>query len=208
MREFFWACLALVATSTGLRAAETVAYPFKLEFYTSESALSVAAELKQSCRYEKIVWSDSAEFETKWQETPLEVKKTKLAHGRTRVSVSLESEVRMEIGGIFRPSKGCYSNVEIIVSDTRYAIGWAGNRKKAISFELATKDFYKEQSTLDLTKLENLLSDRELDFHYRAVGGNQVNVFLYIDGERTWEVFPTTALKNPVTNRPYPLEKP
>ncbi len=208
MKELFWACLVLLATSTSLKAAETIASPFKIEFYTTESATQVLAKLKQSCRYEKIVWSDSSEYEAKWKETPLKVTYSKF-QDLTKVKIELQKEVRMNVDGIFRPSKGCYSNIEVTLADTRFARGWGGQMNKVISFDLKTDAFYKkDESYLDVSKVEDVLSDNEVSFFYRAVGTNQVNVFLYINGERSWAVFPTNALRNPATNLPYPVQKP
>lgn len=208
MRELFWACLVLMATSTGLKAAETIATPFKFEFYATNAFYDVSGVLKQSCRYEKIVFSDSAEFEAEWKETPLLVKKTELASGLTKVSVSLTQEKRMRVDGIFRPSKGCYSNIEVTISDTRYAIGWGARWTSPVSFTLRTDSYYKPESSLDISKVEDVIGERELNFFYKTTQANQVNVFLYIDGERTWDVFPINTLKNPETGLPYPLKKP
>ncbi|EQC52066.1 hypothetical protein [Bacteriovorax sp. DB6_IX] len=193
----------LSATAFG---ATTTANPFKLSFYLMEKDAEVTAILKQSCRYEKFVFSDSSEYEARWQEFPLQIKTTKVSGGK-EVEISLKSQKTMSVTGIFKPTKGCYSNVEVSISSTKYSIGWANRFDKAISFELRTKQFYKEDnSELNLSPLLDKLENKELSFYMKKFS-SQVNTFLYFDGERDWDVFAVTAAKDPKTNLPYPLKK-
>lgn len=198
--------LLVILFSLPTLAATTTAKPFKLNFFLNSKNVEVVAKLKQSCRYEKIVWSDSSQYEAEWKEIPLKVE-TVAAAGMTEVTVSLNSTKSMSVTGIFKPTKGCYSNVEISFVDTKYSIGWANRFDKAIQFDLRTKQFYKEDNSyLNVSVLREKLEGKELKFEYKDVK-SQYNIFLYFDGERDWDVFAVTAARNPKTGKPFRLKK-
>lgn len=188
-------------------AAQTVAKPFKFEFYAPTNKLNFQAELQQSCRYEKIVWGDSSEYNTEFKNYRLPIKSKKLGNGLTRFSVELDKRKTLSVDGIFKPTKGCMSNLELKILDANYAVGWAGKMSTPITFKLTTNDFYRGGDTvLDISDILTKVEDRELSYQYKDVGGNQFNIALLIDGSKLSNLFIKTAAKNKKTGMPYRLK--
>jgi hypothetical protein len=192
--------------SVSALGATTTAGPFKLNFFLQEKDAKVTAVLTQSCRYEKFVFSDSSEYNTEWKDFPLRVKESKRSSGRD-ITISLDSKKEMSVNGMFKPNKGCSSNIEVTISSTKYSIGWANRFDKAISFELRTKNYYKpDYTSLNISLLREKLENKELSFFMKHFS-NQTNTFLYFDGERDWDVFATTAARDSETGMPYLLKR-
>lgn len=88
------------------QASSITADPFKLEFTLASSTLGLEAELVLTCRYERIVWSDSAEWEIFTKNIPLFVQIKKIRNKRN-VRLALKERQYHEVRGTFRPSKEC-----------------------------------------------------------------------------------------------------
>ncbi|RZF22256.1 hypothetical protein DAY19_00385 [Halobacteriovorax vibrionivorans] len=193
------------------QAVQTTARPFSFEFYAPTNELNFDVTLEQWCRYEIPVWSDSAEYKTKHQSTPLREKRTKLGNGLTRFTYSLNSTKSLEQTGFFKSGKECTSGVRIIVESAKYALGWAGQYSRPIEFKFLDEMYaFKEyDTTFDAQSDKNirLFSDNEISFEYKtSSGGNQVNVTILSNGKRMRSSFPQGVLKNPKTNMPYKLK--
>ncbi|OIQ20925.1 MAG: hypothetical protein BM556_02990 [Bacteriovorax sp. MedPE-SWde] len=198
--------IILLVASIQVMGATTVARPFSFSFYVDQENMQIEATLHQSCRYEKMVWSDSSQYYSDYKDIPLSVVSKKKA-GMTEVTVSLDRTHKMKIEGFFKPTKGCYSNISLKVSDTKYSIGWANRFDKAIAMEVRTKQFYKkDDSQIDISLVRDTFENKVLTFFYKE-SVRQFNVFLYFDGERNWDVFSQSAAKNIKTGLPYLLKK-
>ncbi|MDD0851757.1 hypothetical protein HBN50_01565 [Halobacteriovorax sp. GB3] len=187
-------------------AASTTVRPFEIEFVVQKD-LDVQGSVKMSCRYEKIVFSDSSEYEATYEDHSLNVSTEPLDSQFKKVTLSLEQTKSMEVTGIFKPTKGCYSNLKLEFKSSLYAIGWANQFHRAIQFDLGTDYFYQEgDRSFDLSDFSNQYEMKEFSFFYKAVGNSQVNVFLYVDGKRDHEIFSKSAAIDPKTKMPYRLQ--
>lgn len=205
MKNLLLAFFCLSATSAVL-AARTVAHPFQMEFSTPKNHLTIKAQLIQSCRYEKIVWSDSAEYYTETKKYDLE--QEQVLRGEEVLHVlSLRNRLELEVRGAFRPTKECLSFVEISFIDKNYSVGWGGQMKRPLSFSLSSSSPYNYQegeSELDISSLADLIYHKKIQFLYHPVR-IQVNIWLLADGEKL-PVSPTSSAIDPKTGMPYLLQ--
>lgn len=188
-------------------AASIEARPFQFEFTTPKELLDVKAEVELSCRYEKFVIGDSAEYNTTRKSHDLDIKTTKL-DGRTRFQISLNSSLSHKVTGLFRPSKECAGQLKLTLNDKKYAVGWAGKLKTPISFLIKTPAYrYNEgHSNLDISEVLDVIENRHVSFRYKSVPNMQVNIWVLFDGNTHPSLFPTSAAINPKTNKPYLLQ--
>jgi hypothetical protein len=205
MKNLLLALLCLCAVNFAF-AARTTAHPFQIELSTPKDHLSIKAQLIQSCRYEKIVWSDSAEYHTETKKYDLE--QELFSRGDEVLHVlSLRNPHQLEVRGVFKPTKECLSFLEISFIDKKYSVGWAGQTKRPLSFSLSSSSPYNYQegeSELNITSLSDLISHKKIQFLYRPVSF-QVNIWLLADGEKL-PVSPTTSAIDPRTGMPYLLQ--
>ena len=186
-------------------AESTTVRPFRLEFAAPEGRYHLEAKLTLSCRYERLVFSDSSEYNYQEDVHSLPVK-TLLRGGQAAVSIELKKVLSRKLSGTFRSSKGCRSELMLTFTDKTYAVGWAGQMSRPIQFKLGTSDYYRSgDSELDVTELSKLISHRFIDFYYRPVPGLQVNIWLTADGTYL-PVAPTSSAIDPTTGMPYLLE--
>lgn len=190
--------------SPAILAESVTAHPFILEFFSPQDKFHVRAQLSLSCRYEKFVISDSSEYVVRTEELVLPVEALDVGE-QTHFKVALKEKVLMKLDGVFRSNKGCMSEVRLTVLDKKYAVGWAGQVRRPISFTLTTGQYYQAGDTeLDLFQLEEKISHRLLDFLYQPVPQLQVNIWLTADGIKLPES-PTSSAIDPLTNMPYIL---
>lgn len=196
--------LALISTSAF--AASTTAHPFEIEFYTKENSINTEVVLTQSCRYEKIVWSDSAEWHTEYKHINLKNVKKKLGNGTVRNTISLKSKEYMSISGIFKPGKACMSEIKLTFNDANYAIGWANRFSAPIAIKIWDFGNYRGgDSNFDESELRSKIENKLFTFNY-IIASTQVNVFLHSDGSRVSNLLSATAALNKKTGMPYRLK--
>lgn len=195
--------------SFSAHAATTIAHPFKMEVITAGPELTISGELYQSCRYEKFVFSDSAEFSTETKTFPLTVssqeRNNQIVH-----SLELKSKMKLSTSGFFRFGKECVSKISIKVSDTKYAIGWGNKINTPISFSFDSGSIYDYESglsKLDLNEIRSFVDNKTFSFKYKPAGTKQVNIWLMGNDEKVFSVSPTTSAQNEETEMPYLLEK-
>ncbi|WPU65176.1 hypothetical protein [Peredibacter starrii] len=198
MRKFFLIfCLLL---SFNAFSESTLVHPFELEFSAPENRFNLKAELLLSCRYEKLVWGDSSEFHVKDEviSLPIAIKKNqiKISHSKTS---------SMKLDGRFRSNPGCMSELRLTFTDAQYAVGWAGQMNRPITFALKDGHFYRAgDSVLDISKLEAQIANRLVDFLY-VPAASQVNIWMTADGQRL-PISPTSSAIDPQTKMPYRLK--
>ncbi|WP_408098135.1 hypothetical protein ACJVC5_04200 [Peredibacter sp. HCB2-198] len=198
MRKFFF-IFGLLISFCAL-SESTLVHPFELEFSAPENRFHLKAELFLSCRYEKLVWGDSSEFHVKNETVslPITIKKSQI-----KISHSKTSSLKLD--GRFRSNPGCMSELRLIFTDAQYAVGWAGQMNRPIMFVLKEGHFYRTgDSVLDISKLENQIANRLVDFSYVPTTG-QVNIWMTADGQRL-SISPTSSAIDPVTRMPYRLK--
>lgn len=206
MKNCLYAALAFLLSYQAF-CATTTARPFSLNFYTPKGQIDVSAKLRQTCRYEKFVIGDSAEYHSESKNYDLTPVIDEQA-GSTLIQISLEQAKTMELTGLFKPNKECMSELMIELRDSRYAIGWANQMKRPISFKLRTAPYaFERDSQLDMTEISTLLNNQLVEFDYHSVPGLQVNIWTLIDGKRVGSISPISAAIDPKTQMPFPLQK-
>lgn len=204
--KLFLMLLCLIVIPQTVMAASTVVNPFNLDFYVIENRFSVYPQLLLSCRYEKIVISDSAEYITETKAYDLAVEKTR-AGENVYYKISLKDKKRLEVNGPFKPTKECMSELLINFVDNNYSVGWAGQTKRPISFMLRSNNHFKEgDSQPDFREVMSLIDFKNLDFLYRGVPKVQVNIWMTADGLKL-PLSPTSAAIDAESNMPYKLER-
>lgn len=198
--------LSLTILPQTLMAASTVVNPFSMDFYVMENRFSVYPQILLSCRYEKIVISDSAEYITETKAFDLNIEKSR-AGENVYYKVSLKDKKSLEVKGPFKPTKECMSELMINFVDNNYSVGWAGQTKRPISFTLRSNGRYRDGDTQpDFKELISLIDFKNLDFLYKGVPRVQVNIWMTADGLKL-PLSPTSAAIDAETNMPYKLEK-
>ena len=197
MKNFFlFFCLVI---SFKAFSESTQVHPFELEFSVPTNRLEVKAELLLSCRYEKLVLGDSSEYYVKNETVSLPVVKIK-----DQLRISHKNISSLEIRGNFRSNPGCMSELRLSFIDSLYAIGWAGQTSRPISFMLKEGYFYRAgDSVLDISNLERQISNRFVEFLYVSTG-SQVNVWMTADGKKL-PLSPISSAQDPATGMPYRL---
>ncbi|WP_372654560.1 hypothetical protein [Halobacteriovorax sp.] len=196
----------LLLLSVNTFAASTTVNPFSIEFYTNKNTINVKAKLTLACRYEKVVWSDSAEYNTEYKDIDLTVSNKDQRNGLTKHTLSLTNKQYLEVTGIFKPTKGCKSEIRFDLNDANYSIGWANQFSRPISFSYWNFKSYSSDDTIFRpTTLRDQIEGKLLSFNYTPVS-SQVNVSLLADGERVTEILGTNVALNKETNMPYRLK--
>ncbi|PIK15218.1 hypothetical protein [Halobacteriovorax sp. JY17] len=194
----------LIFLSTNILAATTTVDPFSFEFFTHESKINVKATLVQSCRYERIVWGDSSEYNTSYNQIPLTLKNTNLRNGLVRHQVSLSTKQVMSVSGAFKPTKGCKSDIKIELVDAIYSVGWANQYSRPINFEFYDIESYRPGNTeLDTSKIEDQMGNKTFSYLYTPKS-SQVNINLLADGNKLYG-FSKSAAINKKTQMPFKL---
>lgn len=194
---------ALLLPLSSLLAESITARPFSFELYTTQANMRVSAQLSLTCRYEKLVIGDTAQYHFRSKKIPLEIVKTELGN-KTRHLIGLDSEQRLNLEGIFKPTKECSSNIEVLFVDTKYSVGWASQFDRPIEFSFNTRQSYSDGDTfVDLSKVYEEVDNKTIEFFYKPVPNLQVNIWLYADGEEL--ASPTSAAIDPETGMPFRL---
>lgn len=202
MKIIYLLCFLLL--SPAILAESVTAHPFILEFFSPQEKFNVRAKLSLSCRYEKFVISDSSEYVVRTEDLLLPVEALDVGE-QTHFKVALKEKALMKLDGVFKSNKGCMSQVRLTFLDKKYAVGWAGQMSRPINITLSTGQYYEAGDTeLDLSKLEEKISYRLMDFLYHPVPHLQVNIWLTADGIKLPES-PTSSAIDPRTNMPYIL---
>lgn len=194
---------SLILTPQILWAASTTVEPFSFEFTAPEGRFQVQAEVIQSCRYEKLVWGDSSEYHTETKAYELREVQEKVGTD-IRYKLSLEAKKSLKVSGMFKPTKECRSDLKLTFTDKKYAVGWAGQFSRPISFSYKTSEYYKDGNTHpDFSSLIRTLEHQQIDFFYKN-SIVQVNIWLTANGENL-PVFPVSAAINPLTKMPFQI---
>ncbi len=198
------ACLLILSINTF--AASTTVNPFSIEFYTNKDTLNIKATLTLACRYEKVVWSDSAEYNTEYKDIDLKVTNKDQRNGLTKHTLSLSKKQYLEVTGIFKPTKECKSDIKFDLNDAKYSIGWANQFSRPISFSFwNTKSYSSDDTVFRPSTLRSQIEDKVFSFKYTPVH-SQVNVSLLADGENVTQILGTNVALNKNTNMPYRLK--
>ena len=186
-------------------ASSTTVHPFSFEFYVMEDRFDVQPQIVVSCRYEKIILGDSAEYYTETKMFNLSIEKSP-NHPNVYYKISLKDKKYLDVKGPFKPTKECMAQLKINFIDKNYAVGWSGQMKRPISFMLKSNDFFKEGDTFaDFSKTIEIIDLKNLDFYYKGVPGLQVNIWMIADGIKL-PLFPVSSAIDDETNMPYRLQ--
>lgn len=202
--------LSIILASTLLYSKESVAasttvQPFNVQFYVMGNRFSVKPKVILSCRYEKIPTSDSSEYYTETKAFDLDIKKTP-AGENVFYNVSLKDKKYLEVKGVFKPTKECMSELEFEFVDNNYSVGWAGQTKRAISFNLRSDNYFQAgDTTPDFSKVIEQIDLSNLDFLYKSVPGLQVNIWMTSNNKKL-PLSPVSVAIDPETNMPYRLK--
>lgn len=191
--------------SQNLMASSTTVHPFSFEFYVMEDRFDVQPQIVVSCRYEKIILGDSAEYYTETKMFNLSIEKSP-NHPNVYYKISLKDKKYLDVKGPFKPTKECMAQLKINFIDKNYVVGWSGQMKRPISFMLKSNDFFKEGDTFaDFSKTIEIIDLKNLDFYYKGVPGLQVNIWMIADGIKL-PLFPVSSAIDDETNMPYRLQ--
>lgn len=197
--------LSLVFSPHILWAASTTVEPFSFEFRSPENRFDVQAEVVQSCRYEKFVIGDSAEYHSETKIYELRQVQENVG-GDIRYKFSFPAKKTLKVSGTFKPTKECRSNLKLVFTDKNYSIGWAGQFSRPIGFTYETSEWYQDGNTApDFSQLIRTLEQQYLDFFYKNAF-IQVNIWLTANGQNL-PVSPVSAAINPLTRMPFSLRK-
>jgi hypothetical protein len=191
--------------SSTLYGASTTAKPFEFEFFVPKNRMVVAATLVQSCRFEKIVWSDSSEYIVNSKSYPLSIEVTSYQGEESYKLISSEERF-LELRGMFRPTKECKSELHVDFTDKNYAVGWAGQMDRPLKFHTSTEHYYQEgDHEFNPSSVLDLLENKTIDFYYMPAVF-QVNIWLTANGRKLPNA-PISSALNPKTNMPYLLRQ-
>lgn len=196
--------LFLSVISSGAFAASTTVHPFKIHLYAIESRFHVKPVLTLSCRYEKMVVSDSAEYYVESRDYNLIVESEK-ADNNLLYSISLKDKKFLDVTGVWKPTKECVSDLRIDFIDKNYSIGWAGQTKRPVVFSIRSQQRYQAgDTTPDFSDVMNMIDFKNLDFYYKPVT-SQVNIWMTADGVKL-PLSPISTAIDRETNMPYLLD--
>lgn len=195
-------------SSFNLYAATVTVEPFELEFTMNTKAYELDFELTMACRYEKLVWSDSSQYNYKYKEVPLKIKTKKISNNESIIIVSNKSRQTLSETGYFRSNKGCQTYLNFFVKDKLYSIGWANQFHRPIRLGVFEHSRVEVNSVFDINKLKDIFENKKVHFNYKYVG-RQVNVRLAFDGVSTTGMstyLSQSVAGNSETEMPYPLK--
>lgn len=188
-----------------LWAASTTVEPFSFEFTTPVNRFEVQAEVIQNCRYEKLVLGDSSEYHSETKIYELRMDQNTVG-ADIHYKFALPAKKSLKVSGMFKPTKECKSDLKLTFTDKNYAIGWAGQLSRPISFTYETNEKYQNGNTSpDFSYLIITIEHQYLDFFYKSAL-IQVNIWLTASGENL-PVSPVSAAINPLTRMPFQLRK-
>lgn len=195
----------LALTPQILWAASTNVDPFSFEFTAPANRFDLQAEVVQSCRYEKLVLGDSSEYHTESKTYELREVQEKVGTD-IRYKLTFPTKKSLKVSGMFKPTKECRSDLKLTFTDKNYAVGWAGQLSRPISFTYETSERYQDGNTSpDFSPLIRTLEHQQVDFFYKSAFV-QVNIWLTANGENL-PVSPVSAAINPLTRMPFALRK-
>ena len=193
--------ISLLSTQK-LEAASIKARPFELKFFLEQDHINVNAQLNLTCRHERWVIGDSAVWEMFHLKAPLQVTQSKSGDLRL-MKIALLDEKFLEVKGVFKPSKECKAELEIIFTDSLYASGsHAPYNSRPITLSYEHRDRYQDgHRTFDTSDLDHDINHETLGFRFQVL--SQV-IHVYLENSTRWFAH-TSVTKNPETSLPYLL---
>ena len=189
-------------------AASITVKPFEMEF-TIDKGYEVQGEMELSCRYEKFVWGDSAEYVTFYQEpTQLKVNIVESTDYNT-VQVKNTKNLYYEYDEFFRSNEECRASFKIFFISTKYALGHGRNPKEPVKFTLwkGFYDYQEDEQIYDLRKLAKYIDNTVYSFREKSFENRHINIWILQDGrEARTNPWVERAVINPATGVPYKPE--
>ena len=170
----------------GFTASVTVA-PFDLRVLVDTSHYDLEVELTMACRYEKLVISDSAEYEYKHLPVKLQIKEEKLTNGLSEVRIINSKKRILEQTEWYRSNKGCQTYFELFLKDKIYTTGFFNEFSRPIRLGFLEHSRVKEVSEFDLNWLFDTFNNKKLSFNYKN-NGYSVNTRFALDDISTTEL--------------------
>lgn len=194
----------LLLSSLTINAASISVAPFQMTMDVQEG-YAITAEIELACRYEKIIFGDSAEFETFYQ-TPKKLKvKTKKIGGMQEVTLINDSKLYFEYDRLFKYGKECRASFTVNFTSEKYAVGMGMRPYRAVNFKL-WKGFYDYQEgdqVYDLSKMEKFLHKTTYTFTQKNFD-SMMHIRILQDGrEAETNPWVETVHYNPATGKPY-----
>ena len=196
--------VSLLFSFRGFCASITVE-PFNMQFELDDS-YEVHGQVELACRYEKLIISDSAKYETFYQKpTPLDVE---YLPGKDfqKVIIKLPNRIYFEYKNWFKFGKECRASFSIDFKHKKYVIGYGQNPKGHIKFSLKKGfyDYLEGDQIYDPTKIGEYLDNTSYTIEEHALSSTFMLLKIKKDGLEA----PTTpwVIKvkiNPETGKPY-----
>lgn len=196
---------AIIFLSTYLHAASVAVMPFEMQL-DLQVGYGVRGEIELACRYEKIVWGDSAEYETFYQ-APTKINITQEKSGEVKkVTLKNTRKLYYEYDDFFKSGEECRASFNIVFFSEKYAMGYGASPRKPVSFQL-WKGFYDYQRgdvIFDLNKMRKYLDKTEYTFVEKRYLDSHINIWIKQDGsEAETSPWVAKAYIDPTTNLPY-----
>jgi len=196
--------LSLLLLSFSAMAASVIVKPFEMELYL-QKGYKISGEIELACRYERTVWSDSAEYETFYQ-TPQKLKIVENDHGEMKkVKIIHDQELYYEYDRFFRTVE-CRASFKFLFESEKYARGIGVNPYKPVSFSLwkGMYDYQEGDQYYDLRKMTKYLDNTTYTFKEVPFNDSHINIWIKQDGkEADTSPWVDRAYINPETGKPY-----
>ena len=200
--------LFLVLLCTSVHAASITVPKFTLEF-DIKKGYDVSAEVELACRYERLIFGDSAEFETFYQ-APKKLKvKVKSSQGLSHIELSNDSQLYFEYDNFFKLGKECRASFKVFFVSQNYALGHSIKPQKAVTFTLweGFYDYEEGDQFYDVEKMRKYLHNTTYTFKEKVLS-DRMHIYILQDGrEANTNPWVETAIFNPATGKPYPPKK-
>jgi hypothetical protein len=199
-------CLIIfLLSTTQLNAASITVAPFEMELHVQDG-YELEGELELSCRYEKLVFGDSAEYETFYAPTK-KLSVIKHAEGKlNRVVLVNDEKLFFKYNRSFHFGKECRASFKVIFFSKNYATGYGLKPNRAVSFMLwkGVSDYQEGNQSYDLRKMQKYLENTTYSFKERYFRPSHMNISILQDGrEARTSPWVEKAYLNPETGIPY-----
>lgn len=203
MKSFFTLCFILVA-HTAFSASVTV-LPFSMVLDLQKD-YELTAQMSLACRYEKLVFGDSAEYETFYKEADiLKVSYNDLGNGFNQVVIRNPEKIKFTYNHPLIYGEECRASFKVNFTSLRYAKGHGLKPKEPVSFQL-WKGFYDYQEgnqTYDLNKMRKYLDKTEYSFSEQKTANALIIRILQDGREAHTSPWVERAILNPQTGLPH-----
>ncbi len=198
--------LTLIGLSTGLStfAASITVPKFTLNMDV-QTGYSVSGEIELACRYEKIVFGDSAQFETFYQTPKKLTVISKKGAGFNSITLVNNEELFFEYDRAFKFGKECRASFKVFFVSNVYALGHGIKPLAPVTFTLweGFYDYEEGDQEYDLEKMRKYLHQTTYTFTEKMFS-NMMHIRILQDGrEAKTSPWVEKAYFDPKTGKPF-----